>query len=155
MVSQDIGTFDITLLINEDRDEFDMNLPAPMMSYESVEELVLSIKFSDLVLYPDNIREYSGKNEGAEIFELKYYPSEATKSYLYENDIWQSFDWFIEDLDPENIKIKLRFGDYRAVSTDSMDQDMITFKVLKTDIFVGARNRKPIEITRVNERKLQ
>lgn len=63
VVRPEVEIFEFSTIVDEEEDDFSQ-IPAPVMSYESIEELVLMIKFSDIILYPEGIRNFTNSNEG-------------------------------------------------------------------------------------------
>lgn len=94
------------------------------MTYEPVDDYDnVKIKFSDLILYPPNIKNYTSENEGAEVLDIQYKPSESTLDYWYQlgEDFETKMHWSILKADPEYIMIKIDFTDETVVSTNSLD----------------------------------
>ena len=76
--------FDIETLKTQQNDDDNELIPAPIMTYEPIDHLDnLIIVFDDFVLYPSDIKNYTSKNAGAEVFEITYEPSETTIDYFY------------------------------------------------------------------------
>ena len=73
----------------------------PKMTYHGDSLMnMLSIKFDEIMLYPPSLREYTSTNEGIEVFEVQYFPSQQTIDYLYENGIEQKLFWSVGKADP-------------------------------------------------------
>ena len=60
------------------------DLPAPVITYEPVDYLDnLQITFSELMLLPKEMSNYTETNEGATVFRIAYLPSVDTLDYFY------------------------------------------------------------------------
>lgn len=55
------------------------------MTYEPIDDYDnIKLSFNDLVLYPNGIKNFTSENEGAQVFEIAYKPSESTIDYFYQ-----------------------------------------------------------------------
>ena len=54
--------------------------------------------------------------------------------------------WYIIEVDPQKIVFGLQFTNKELVSTDALDRDTMSIKLLKKDLFIGARSQKTIEV---------
>ena len=75
----------------------DLNRPAPKLVYEADEDFnTLFIKFDQIILLPNNIRNYTSENMGSEVFQIDYFPSDSSMEYRYENEIDVRMAWKVK-----------------------------------------------------------
>ena len=112
----------------------DLNRPAPKLVYEADEDFnTLFIKFDQIILLPNDIRNYTSENMGSEVFQIDYLPSDSSMEYRYENEIDVRMAWKVKQAEPEQIEIALEFSDKSAVSVNPHDPDKVEFKLLDTE----------------------
>ena len=86
VVAPETIDFDISTLINTEADRR-REIPPPELDKITYEDNALIVHFSDLMLYPELIHNFTNDNYGAEVFSINYVPSEASKDLFYEKGI--------------------------------------------------------------------
>ena len=60
--------------------------------------------------------------------------------------------WKVAEVNPEELVISLEFTNKESVSTDSIDRDKVSIKLLNPDLIIGARSQRAVKI---NERQIK
>ena len=85
----------------QDESKIEASIPESSASQISVtmespnEFGIFMIKFSQAVRLPSNFTSWDSENEGSEILELDYIPTEETKTILYDADVSNKVSWSI------------------------------------------------------------
>ena len=121
VVEEAKATTDFSKLLGKEKENKE-DLPAPIITYETVDYLDnLKISFNELMLFPDGIKNFTDSNEGANVFNITYLPSESTLDYFYQQEITSEMSWRISEVDPKFIQFELVFTNPTAVSTNALD----------------------------------
>ena len=75
------------------------------------------------MIFPQNITDWTSRNDGSEHIELVYLPSFESKVYFEALDLDQRMDWSVISTDPNEILIRLNFTKPFAVSSSLYDLD--------------------------------
>ena len=127
----------------------EIDSPPPYLIFEDLDfEDNLSISFTEEMEYPNGIEFFRNDNLGAQSFWISYQASESTNDFIYNREVnsTNSMSWSIIDVEPSSLKFSLDFDDPTAVSPDQFDPDKLIFSLIRPDLFVGAKSRKPVEV---------
>lgn len=66
--------------MSEEVEEVDLTLPPPEITFEKLTgDNILTLTFSELMIFPNNITEFNSTNGGEEVIMIEYIATQETK----------------------------------------------------------------------------
>ena len=106
---------------------------------------VIVVLFDFDMIMPEDILEWTSQNEGGDHFELVYVPSTESEIYFEEAEVVQHMNWTVKSIGSRSVDIQLNFTEPLAVSTSPYDKDLVSFMILKPQVFIIKNENRPLK----------